>query len=436
MPNGRRKWIGKVKPYVFGNQWGMLGERLVQGSRLEGKTAGDGGAYMSRCETDVGTERARFLASLKKWRLCLFLPAAGLLVLLARQSPELTEAIYSERIYPVLAFILGGITSLLPFSLMELLICLILVGILALIGVMIVHTIRTRNTKAGGETVQEDTGGRRGIDLIRRLCILVSIVIFIFVVFCGLNYYRLEFTAFSGLTVRDSTVAELEALCTELAENANRLREQVTPDQDAVTVLPDGALETAKKARETFGKLSEKFEVLPDLPITPKPVVNSWWMSMMQITGVFTPFTFEANVNIAAPDYGIPATMCHELAHTRGFMREDEANFISYLACRDSDYVQFQYSGAMLGLVHSLNRLYSADQEAFMRVNQMLSQGVRLDFAYNDAYWQNYEGPVAEVSNTVNHIYLKANNQTDGVRSYGRMVDLLLADYRSRHGIA
>lgn len=70
--------------------------------------------------------------------------------------------------------------------------------------------------------------------------------------------------------------------------------------------------------------------MLPDLPLNPKPVANSWLMSRAQLTGQFT-FTYEANINILAPDYTIPATICHELAHTRGFMREDEANFIAYL---------------------------------------------------------------------------------------------------------
>ena len=158
-------------------------------------------------------------------------------------------------------------------------------------------------------------------------------------------------------------------------------------------------------------------------------------MSMAQITGEFTLLTFEANINTLAPDYSVPATMCHELAHTRGFMREDEANFIGYLACRKSDSSEFRYSGVMLALVHAENRLYAADRELFFQVDALLSDGVRRDFAANNAYWARFEGPVAEVSTAVNNTYLRANNQSDGVKSYGRMVDLLLADYRQRHGM-
>ena len=86
-------------------------------------------------------------------------------------------------------------------------------------------------------------------------------------------------------------------------------------------------------------------------------------MSWCNITGIFVPFTFEANVNVDVPDYSQPATMCHELSHLRGYMREDEANFIAYLACRNSENVEFQYSGAMLAFVYANNALYSADSE-------------------------------------------------------------------------
>ena len=127
--------------------------------------------------------------------------------------------------------------------------------------------------------------------------------------------------------------------------------------------------------------------------------------------------------------------MCHELSHLRGFMREDEANFIGYLAFRQSESAEFQYSGVMLALVHSMNSLYSVDQDAFFALAQQYSPGVAMDFQYNNLYWQQFEGAVAEVSSKVNDSYLKANFQSDGVQSYGRMVDLLLADYRSRHGL-
>ena len=54
-------------------------------------------------------------------------------------------------------------------------------------------------------------------------------------------------------------------------------------------------------------------------------------LSYLGISGIFIPFTCEANVNATLPDWEIPFTACHELAHQRGFAREDEANYVGYL---------------------------------------------------------------------------------------------------------
>ena len=67
-------------------------------------------------------------------------------------------------------------------------------------------------------------------------------------------------------------------------------------------------------------------------------------MSYADIAGMYFPFTVESNINTDGPFFTIPATMGHEMAHQCGFMREDEANFIGYLACRKSDSPEFRYS--------------------------------------------------------------------------------------------
>lgn len=368
--------------------------------------------------------RSRAVAVARRWWIVAPTLLAGALVLLARQCPNATERLYSSGAYRVLAGAFGRLTSLFPYSLMELLLC----GTIVVAVMLIVRAVRQGLRTVRGQRIPWDKAGTLKAlgQTARMLCLAFCVFIFL----CGLNYYRPEFTTFSGLTVRASSAQELSALCMSLTQEANALRTQVSVDENGVTALTGGAFATAHDARDAFAGLAADYDVLPDLGIVPKPVINSWWMSMTQITGVFSPFTYEANVNIAAPDYSVPATMCHELAHTRGFMREDEANFIGYLACRKSDSAAFQYSGVMLALVHSLNRLYTVDRAATDAVNALMSAEVHRDFAANSAYWDRFEGPVAEVSTAVNNTYLRVNNQQDGVQSYGRMVDLLLAERR------
>ena len=73
--------------------------------------------------------------------------------------------------------------------------------------------------------------------------------------------------------------------------------------------------------------------------------------------------------------------------------------------------------------------LHTVDYDAWEEVRQTLAPEVEPDLAANREYWARYDGAVAEVSNKVNDTYLKANGQDDGVKSYDRMVDLIVAYY-------
>ena len=98
-------------------------------------------------------------------------------------------------------------------------------------------------------------------------------------------------------------------------------------------------------------------------------------MSYLDITGVFFAYTFEANVNVDVPDYSIPATMGHELSHLRGYMREDEANFLGYLCCRESSHPDLRYSAAMLAFTHATNQLFRQDPEAAQEIFDGMDRG-------------------------------------------------------------
>ena len=192
------------------------------------------------------------------------------------------------------------------------------------------------------------------------------------------------------------------------------------------THFADGE-ERRQEVARAFNKLEETYPTLWSADIAPKLVWGSEGMCYLNITGIYMPLTLEANVNTAVRPDEEAAVMCHELTHLRGYMQEEEANFIAYLACRDSDDPEFQYSGTLLALLHARNALYSADPEAYKAVNSLLDDGVRRDLQARSAFWKQYDTPAADVAQNVNDGYLKLNQQPDGVKSYGRMVDLLLS---------
>lgn len=364
------------------------------------------------------------LVHLKRLWLLLLAPLGLALTIAASYSSGFAEW-YAVTIYPWLSRIINFFSSLLPISLAEMaLFCLI-----PLILLYLFFSIRRIVRQKGDRWYYI---GKMILSPLCAACVLYAS----FVLLCGINYHRYPFSQVCGLTVRDSTVEQLQGLCTELAQQASSLREQVAEDENGVMVssFPD-AFQVARESQSCYDKLAGSYPTLPAGYGQPKPVMASRLMSYGNITGIYIPFTCEANVNIDVPDYSIPATMCHELTHLRGYMREEEANFIAYLACLGSDSPDFRYSGVMLALIHAQNALYDADRDAWRETVSFLSDGVQRDLAADSAYWDQFEGPVAQISNQVNDSYLKANEQEDGVKSYGRMVDLLLADYRQRHGI-
>lgn len=340
--------------------------------------------------------------------------ASFLLLKLTRENPAIAEYVFARGIYKYYAVIWSSVTQWIPFSLMEL--GIVLAPFLAVF--LIVWTILHR---------------KKWKSYLLAACWLASGIFFLLTCVCNVNYNRYTFTQISGLTLQESSTAELNRLCLLLAEQANTYREILTlEDENGAMKLKDASVrELSKTARSAYEALNQEYAVFDYRTATSKPIFFSRFMSYTDLVGIYCPITMETNINTDVAHYSIPSTICHELSHFYGFMREDEANFISYLVCMKSDSIEFKYSGTMLALIHAGNKLAEVDMDAYNALWATYSEGLATDLKQNSAYWQQFrESVVKEVSTNINDAYLKANNQTDGVRSYGRMVDLLLAYYR------
>jgi len=366
-----------------------------------------------------------FLRNKKIW-IIIAAPIVYFITYISARFPIVTEKFYSTAVYPVLSGVFGRIFGFFPFSLFEVLLYTIIISVICYLIVQIKKIVRDKSNKK-----------TYILNLIINSLVFFSIWYSLFVFTCGINYNRLSFSYHSGLNLRESSYSELADLCFELADSANDIRKALPNDESGIMKSSFATpYQTAVYAGKSFANISEKHPILDGYTPRPKPVLSSKLMSYLNITGIFVPFTYECNVNVDILAFDIPATMMHELAHYKGFMREDEANFISYIACLESENAEFIYSGTMLAFIHSSNALYSVDKDTYYEVFSTLSDNVLTDIAANSTYWQQFKGPVAEVATTVNNTYLQVNRQTDGVKSYGRMVDLLLADYRQRHNIS
>lgn len=361
----------------------------------------------------------------KRNLLLLFWPVGLIICLAARSSKEIAEHLFAGGLFKAYSQILSRVCGLLPFSLAEIIVILFPLACVTLLIAGIASVIRHK-----GERIRYITG------MVLNTLIAAGIIFFWFMISCGVNYYRYEFAEYSELQVRDATTEELYGLCLELAERTNEARVRTGTGNDSVFVSSMSNRERAVAAAEAMDRLGEEYEVLGGYNPPPKSVMFSDFMSELNITGVYFPFTAEANVNVSIPDYSRGAVLCHELVHLKGFMREDEANFIAYLACCESGNAELEYSGLILALIISGNNLYDDNAELYYSVASKYSEGVRRDLQYNSQYWEQYKETVmSEVGEAMNDTYLKLNNQEDGTKSYGRMTDLLLAEWRRKHNV-
>ena len=348
-------------------------------------------------------------------------PVGILMLILARTNRDIAEYVFARGVYRVYGWIFSHISGILPFSVGEILLILFAIGMAAFPVVTIIFIIRSKRKLV---TL---------VSSIRHLLIILGIVFLWFMIGAGTNYYRYEFSEFSGLKIQKSTVDELYQLCMELAEKTNKARADLGIPDNEVFVSTLTNRERAGEAKKAMEKLGEKYDVLDGYYPYAKSVFFSKALSEFNITGVYFPWTVEANVNVDTIDYTKGSVLCHELSHLRGFMREDEANFIGYLAAVNSECAELRYSGYMSALVNAGNRLYDEDKDKYYEVRSTYCEGIKLDFAENSRYWEQFKDTaLSQAGEKMNDTYLKINNVQDGTKSYGRMVDLLLAEWRSR----
>lgn len=358
----------------------------------------------------------------RKLILYIILISGILFSLFASRFSHVIETIYSRRFYHWLIKPYSRLTGLFPFSLAEITVVLLFVFILILFVRMTVSFI-----KAPKDFLKK---------LPKKIGSLVFILLIIYLVFnlmWGFHYSRKTFAEISGLTVNSFSVEELGELAKHLTEKANKLREQVPEKEDGTMMLSDDIRSMFKRASSGYEKASVIYPELGGIFGVPKGVFLSHFWSYTGTAGMYFPFTAEANVNIKLPHYMLPSVTAHEMAHQRGFAREDEANYIAYLTSKLHPDPDFQYSGVMLALSYTMNTLRQLDIDLWNEIRSMFSEKVMRDLKERQEYSRRYDGFINDATRDMNDLYLKANKQEDGVESYDRMVLLMLADFKSQN---
>ena len=340
---------------------------------------------------------------------------------------------YSTNIYPYLTKTIGALWGILPFSLFEFLIIGTIIFVLFFLTKLIVILVKNHSKS----TIFYFWYHLKKYLL--NLSVIGLSALLVYCMTCGINYYRLPFSVSANFKTSEHSIEDLEELCRILAKDLNEYSQYIETDENGIFTVDN--IDMQKEASIAMEALSVKYPCLTDFYPNAKPIVFSKFMSYTGISGIYSPFTIEANYNNHMPDLEKPMTICHELSHLSGFMLEDEANFISYLGCIESDNYAFKYSGTYVAFIYASNAYYSnGDIDVYNDIMDSLNKQVHRDMKHHTDYWYSDEVNIeieiggeditmSDVSSQINDNYLQMNGQDDGVKSYDHVTDLLLSYY-------
>lgn len=391
----------------------------------------------------------------KSFRIYLSIVAVLLLLqVIAWNSRTLSDA-YIAYIFPIWINTYGRITGIFPFSVGEWMIAAgLLVILLAILSGGSMLFPRCRHSEKCRRIVK---------GYFRFFAWTLLVVFTIMTLNCTMIYHGSAFSEKyfgeeegAGEQTQQERTEELLRIYNDIVAHCNALSKEMERDDSGTVVYSGGVDSRGKtvdmedKAIDVMQRLGKTYKQLDGYYPRPKPMFFSDFMCQMYMCGYYFPFSMEANYNDVMGIMKKPATMCHELAHIRGYIYEDEANFIAFLACVESDDSTFQYAGYLSVLNYVANDLYKtrqADPESYAAAGEAVHplqvlQQVREDNIFvTDAEWERINGKavvntetVDSVSDTLTNASLKLNGVSDGMVSYNRVVELLLQWYGAKEG--
>ncbi len=329
---------------------------------------------------------------------------------------------YARSVYPFLVEKIGGLFARTDILVAE-------IGLYVLLLILLISIFSILRTVFSGREHKLT----RITATLTHLILLTSILAFIYVINCGINYRCSTFSSTYGFSREAYSVDDLKAACEYLTDEVIRDRNTVKRDTNGLMIPTDDLKSSSVKEMKRLSKLYPRLDV--SYPVPKSPLVPAV-LSVQHVRGVYSPFTIEPIYNGDMTGYNLPFTICHELSHLSGFMNESEANFIAWLACHDSDDPSFRYSGNLTAWIYCTNRLASVDRDRYLRLRERLPQEVLNDLSANSRFWAKYPEEIGEMHDRVNDTYLKANGQEEGIRTYGRMVDLVVNFNKGRNAFA
>lgn len=350
----------------------------------------------------------------KNWILIFILTVVALIIHLFSSSSIRVEQYYSTGIYPYISIFLRYLFGWLPFSIGDLLYGLIVVWLLIKI------------VKAGMALFKKKLFSRKPVSVIQQVLVVLLLIYILFNALWGINYNRQGIVSQLGLSMEKYSVNELKALNSLLLQKVNSSRASLLQKPS----VEKSSKEIFNQSVETYASVNKQYTFLNYHPSSIKISLWGWLGNYVGYMGYYNPFTGEGQVNTTVPKFLQPFINCHEIAHQIGYAKENEANFVGYLAAASSNDAYFHYSAYLDLFLYANFNLFETDSTAAKSFSKSLLPDVKKDLKEWRQFNARHKNPVEPVIRWVYGKYLENNQQPSGMLSYDEVTGLLIAYYK------
>ena len=334
------------------------------------------------------------------------IPQILLLKILANY-PAFVESVYSNGIYKWISKLMHYAFGWLPFSIGDLFYTIAIIYILRWLVIN-----RKRITKDTKQWL---------LDVLTA----ISIGYFAFHVLWAFNYYRLPLH--KSLNIKHKyTTEQLINTTEQLITKANTVHTLLSKNDTLKVYFPYTKDELLQLTPKGYNNLSKKYPHLAYQPKSLKKSIYSLPLTYMGFSGYLNPFTNEAQIDGLIPKFKYPTTASHEIAHQLGYAAENEANFIGFMAAMHHENIYFNYSAYTFALRHCLHEVYKRNPEQYDDLVSKVNKGILKNYQEVQDFWNSYKNPTEPLFKTTYNNFLKANNQSGGMKSYSYVVALLV----------
>ena len=356
-----------------------------------------------------------FTHLMKSWNWVLLI-VLTILIKWASWYPGWVERNYSQGVYPVIAKVQRLLFGWLPFSIGDLFYAFLILVIFYKVFKFFKLLFKRQVT-------------RRYFVVALQQGIFILLFLYVFFnLLWGLNYNRRGIAYQLKLEVKQYSLADLDTLTNVIQNRVNYYATFVTEAQrDSF----DKKSRLFSSAVEAYDEVAKKYSFLKYGPRSIKPSLFSYLGNYLGFQGYYNPFSGEGQVNTTVPRFLEPYVTTHEMAHQLGYGKENEANFVGFLACRAYNSNVFRYSVYYDMYNYSVGEIIARRDTVLAKSYQLKAhpQVLKDQKEFRDFY-RRYRNPIEPIIMWGYGHFLKANNQPAGKRSYNEVVAWLIAYYK------